>query len=268
MTKKSWYRITARHDGDAGAEILIYDEIGRDFWGEGIAAEDLVKELSELDVETIDVRINSMGGQVFEGLAIFNALDRHPATITTHVDGMAASIASIIALAGETVNIAENAFMMIHNPHGFSMGDANAMRKMADVLDTLAGSLADTYSAKTGKSEKVIRAMMDEETWFNSEEALEAGLVDEVTAKMDVAASFDISKFKSVRPDVVERMAAQIRPAAKSDDVADLEAKLAAIEAETARVEAATAALDSDRNDPDLVQLAAESEATLARTLL
>jgi len=257
MTKKSWYRITARHDGDERAEILIYDEIGRDFFGEGIAAEDLVTELSALDVKAIDVRINSMGGQVFEGLAIFNALDRHPATVTSHVDGMAASIASIIALAGSTVNIAENAFMMIHNPHGFSMGDANDMRKMADILDTLAGSLAETYVAKMGASEKVVRGMMDEETWFNAEEALEAGLADEVTAKMDVAAKFDVSKFTNVRPDVLERIAAA--SSAVSISAGLITAK---------EISANEGADDSDRNDPELVQLAAESEATLARTLL
>ncbi|MDK1103828.1 MAG: Clp protease ClpP [Actinomycetota bacterium] len=259
MKETSWYRIAAKHggddDGDGGhAEILIYGDIGKDWFGEGIAAEDLVKELATLDVATLDVRINSVGGQVFEGLAIFNALDRHPAKVTTHIDGMAASIASIVALAGETVWIAENAFMMIHNAHGFQIGDANAMRKMADILEKLDGSLAETYVAKTGKSSKVIRAMMDEETWFNAEEALEAGMVDEVVEAMDVAASFDLSKFRNVRPDVLERAAVQIRPAAKSHVMPlDVEGSIAD---------------DSDRNDPDLIQLAAESEATLARTLL
>ena len=255
MKTKSWYRIAAK-DGDDGdhAEILIYDEIGRNFWGEGIAAEDLVKELSALDVKTIDVRINSVGGQVFEGLAISNALDRHPATVTTHVDGMAASIASIVALAGDQVRIAENAFMMIHNPIGFEIGDANAMRKMAEILDTLTGSLADTYVAKTGKSEKVIRGMMDEETWFNAAEALEAGLVDEVDEARAVAASFDLSKFHNVRPDVLERAAERIRPAMKSDD---LEVDLFTSEG-----------LVAAGPDPELVQLAAEVEHTLSRTLL
>ena len=247
MTRKSWFKVVAKHDG-GHAEILIYDEIGRNFFGEGIAAEDLVKELAALDVQTIDVRINSAGGQLFEGLAIFNALKRHQAKVTTHIDGMAASIASIIALAGEEVLIADNAFMMIHNPHGFEVGDANAMRKMADILDTVGGSLVDIYAEKTGASDKVIRAMMDEETWFNAAEALEAGLVDETVEAMDVAAKFDLSKFQNVRADVLERVARQDKPppAAKADE--ELEEKLdVAI---------------------DLVQLAAESEKVLADTLL
>jgi ATP-dependent Clp endopeptidase proteolytic subunit ClpP len=261
MTKQSWYRIAAKKGDDSRAEILIYDEIGRNFWGKGIAAEDLVKELSALDVKAIDVRINSVGGQVFEGLAIFNALDRHPATVTTHVDGMAASIASIVALAGDEVRIAENAFMMIHNPHGIEMGDANAMRKMADILDTLAGSLADTYVAKTGKSEKVIRAMMDEETWFNAEEALEVGMVDEVDEAMDVAASFDLSKFHNVRPDVLERAAEKVRPMGKVVVEADLTARLEKVADELEE-------LADNAEQAELVQLAAEAEETLARTLL
>ena len=263
MKTKSWYRIAAKQDGDDGdhAEILIYDDIGRNFWGEGIAAAELVKELSALDVKTIDVRINSLGGDAFEGLAIFNALDRHPATVTTHIDGMAASIASIVALAGDEVRIAENAFMMIHNPWGCECGDANAMRKMGEILDTVAGSLADTYVAKTGKSEAVIHGMMDEETWFNSEEALEVGLVDEIDEAMAVAASFDFSKFHNVRPDVLERAAARILPGSAGawgtppEEVEELDA-IAAEEVVYAGP------------DPELVQLAAEVEHTLWRTLL
>ena len=221
MTKQSWYKIGAKHggDGDGHAEILIYGEIGRDFWGEGIAAEDLVKDLAELDVATLDVRINSVGGQVFEGLAIFNALNRHPAKVTTYIDGMAASIASIVALAGDTVRIAENAFVMIHNAHGIEVGNASDMRKMADILEKLDGSLVEMYVAKTGKSEKVISAMMDEETWWNAAEALEVGFVDEVVEAMDVAAAFDLSKFHNVRPDVLERAATSARCAASAGEL-------------------------------------------------
>ncbi len=263
MKETAWYRISAKRDGDGDgghAEILIYGEIGADWFGEGIAAEDLVKELASLDVATLDVRINSVGGQVFEGLAIYNALDRHPAKVTTHIDGMAASIASIVALAGDTVRIAENAFVMIHNAHGFSVGNATAMRKMADILEKLDGSLAETYVAKTGKSSKVIRAMMDEETWFSAAEALEAGMVDEIDEAMDVAAKFDLSKFRNVRPDVLERAAAAARPlgvSAKPEVQERLEAIADKLEA---RVDVA--------ETEELVQLAAEVEETLSRTLL
>ena len=259
MTKQSWYRIAAtKHDdeGDGGhAEIFIYGEIGLDFFGEGIAAEALVKELSALDVATLDVRINSVGGQVFEGLAIYNALDRHPAKVTTHVDGLAASIASIVALAGDERRIAANALLMIHNPHGTQInGDANDMRKLAEILDTAGGSLLDTYMAKTGKSEKVVRDWMNEEAWFNAEEALEAGLVDEVEAKMDIAASFDLSKFRNVPDDVLERVAA--KPAAKADVVPLVE------------VLELTNKLLGGTAPEELVRLAAEVEETLSLTIL
>ncbi len=268
MTTKSWYKIAAKkhEDGEDGghAEILIYGEIGLDWFDEGISAESLVKELAELDVATLDVRINSVGGQVFEGLAIFNALDRHPAKVTTHIDGMAASIASIVALAGDTVRIAENAFMMIHNAHGFSVGNALDMRRMADILEKLDGSLADTYVAKTGKSSKVIRAMMDEETWFNAAEALEAGMVDEVVEAMDVAAKFDLSKFTNVRPDVLERVAAGMtRP-----DAAELVAVIGEKLEDAAELEELTdVAVIGQAERDDLVQLAAEVEETLFKTM-
>ncbi len=255
MTTKSWYTIGAKHDGDGEghAEILIYGEIGLDWFGDGISAEALVKDLAELDVATLDVRINSVGGQVFEGLAIYNALDRHPAKVTTHIDGMAASIASIVALAGDTVRIAENAFMMIHNAHGFQVGNAADMRKMADILEKLDGSLVETYVAKTGKSSKVIGGMMDAETWFNAAEALEEGFVDEVVEAMDVAASGDLSRFTNVRPDVLE-----------------LVAKTAAVDPPARR---SLATMDPDNSGDRiptevLVQLAAEVEETLSLTIL
>lgn len=220
MTKpKSWYRILAAHDDGSHAEILIYDEIGLNFWGEGIAADELVKELAALDVATLAVRINSVGGEVFEGLTIFNAIERHPAKVTTHIDGMAASIASIIALAGDEVLIAENAFMMIHNAWGIEVGDAKAMLKRAEILDTLDEGLADTYVSKTGESAESIRGLMDAETWFNAEEALAIGLVDEVSAKMEIAASSNFERFHNVRADVLERAAGHFKAAALFDSI-------------------------------------------------
>ncbi len=266
MTKKSWYTIGAKHGGGGGhAEILIYGEIGVDWWtGEGTGAEALVQELAELDVATLDVRINSVGGQVFEGLAIKNALDRHPAEVTTHIDGMAASIASIVALAGDTVKIAENAFVMIHNAHGGQVGNANDMRKMADILDKLDGSLVETYVAKLGASSKVVGEMMDVETWWNAAEALEIGFADEVVEPMDVAASFDLSKFHNVRPDVLERMAAGMSRTDAAEFVAHVDEKLT----DAAELEELTdVVVIGQAERDDLIQLAAEVEETLFKTL-
>ena len=271
MTKKSWYRIHAAGlgDGDGGhAEILIYDEIGRDIWGDGIAADELVLELADLDVATLDVRINSVGGIVFEGVAIYNALDRHPARVTTHVDGMAASIASIVAMAGDERRIAANAVMMIHNPWGFEIGDAGDLRKMADRLDTIAGTLVDTYVARSGQTANDVRAWMDSETWFNAEESLEAGLVDEIDARMEIAASFDLSRFGKVPDDVRDRWAA----------VATLDGRRAVLEEHGAGAEPAVVAegvlrtdgetglrLDTDGPDPEVAQVALKWAQTLAR---
>lgn len=195
-----WYRIEAA--GADHAELFIYNDIGRDFFGDGISADYLVKELAKIKAKVLDVRINSNGGSVFEGLAIYNALARYAGKVVTHVDGIAASIASVIALAGQEVRIAKNAFVMIHNPHGVAFGNAADMRTMAETLDTVAGSLLGIYREKTGKSKADVQAWMDAETWFNASAAKDAGLVDTVTQDSAIAASFDLSSFRHVPPDV------------------------------------------------------------------
>ena len=149
LASKPWYSIQAA--AKDVAEVLIYDEISS--WG--ITAENFVKDLQGVTAKTINLRINSPGGSVFDGTAIFNALRAHPAKVVSHIDGVAASIASIIALAADEVRMAENAFYMIHNAWGVAMGDGAEMRKMADILDKIAGTLAKTYAAKTGSSAAV-----------------------------------------------------------------------------------------------------------------
>ena len=166
--------------GDRG-EVLIYDQIGESFFADGITAKKFAKEISDLGrVTDIDVRINSPGGSVFEGLAIFNTLDRHPANINVFVDGSALSMASVVAMAGDTITMAENALMMIHNPRSISAGDADDMRKAADVLEKSKGSLVLSYVAKTGKDAAEISDLMDAETWMTAGEAVEAGFADTV----------------------------------------------------------------------------------------
>src|SRR5690606_2370550 len=117
---------------------------------------------------------------VFEGNAIYNALVRHPARAEADIDGIAASIASVIAMAGERIHIAANAFIMVHNPRGVVWGEAADMRKMAGTLDTVRGSLVGTYARRTGRDTAQIEAWMDAETWFNAEEAVEFGFADEI----------------------------------------------------------------------------------------
>lgn len=189
------------------ATVYIYAEIGESFWSESVTAKDFIDELDALpeSVKTIDLRLNSPGGSVFDGRAIFNALQRHPAKVTSYVDGVAASMASEIMLAGDKVVIAENAFVMIHNPWGFAMGDAAEMRKAADLLDKMRGSMIKRYADKSGKSEKEIGKLVDAETWFEGKEAVDFGLADEVLASEDedveaaACAEWDIKALQSFK---------------------------------------------------------------------
>lgn len=169
---KTWYDIKGATE--EVAEIRIYDSIG--YWG--VTAADFAAELATVTAPRILLRVNSAGGDVFDGLAIFNLLRDHPATVETRVDGLAGSIASIIALAGNTVAIAETAFMMIHNPWAFAIGNAADMRAMADTLDKISEPLVKVYTNKTGKPAEEIRGLLDAETWYTGAEAVEAGLAD------------------------------------------------------------------------------------------
>lgn len=190
---RSWYSIEAKA-GNKEADVFIYDTVG--IWG--VAANDFVRDLNEIDAKTINLRINSPGGNVFDGVAIFNALKKHEAKVITHIEALAASIASIIALAGDEVQIADNAFYMIHNPYTWAVGDAASMRKTAGMLDKVTDSLIKTYTNKTGKSDSEIRQFMDDETWFTADEAKDAGFADIITDEEEVEATFDLSVFNNV----------------------------------------------------------------------
>jgi ATP-dependent Clp endopeptidase proteolytic subunit ClpP len=166
---------------DGSVEILIYDEIG--YWG--VTAKDFATTLAGITASTINVRINSPGGDVFDGLAIYNSLKAHPATINTFVDGWAASAASFIMLAGDTVTMAENSLVMIHNAWGFGIGNAKDMRALAEVLDKIDGQIAAIYSGKSGKDVTACLDAMAAETWFTAPEAKTFGLVDAVVGDDD-----------------------------------------------------------------------------------
>lgn len=176
---RSWFEI--KNAAEPIAEIRVYDSIG--YWG--ITADDFAAELEKVTADRIILRVNSAGGDVFDGFAIYNLLRDHPATVETKIDGFAASIASIVALAGETVTIPDSAFMMIHNPFAFVIGNSAEMRSMADVLDKIAGPMVKIYAQKTGKPADEIRDLMESETWFTGEEAVEAGLADELIKTSD-----------------------------------------------------------------------------------
>ena len=183
MTKvNNWLSFSPRNAASDAAVIQIFDQIGKDWWdGSGTSAKDFADTLKAVGNGPLIVEINSPGGNVWDGLAIYNMLRGRQSEVTTRVVGIAASIASIIALAGNTVEIGDAALMMIHDPSGLVAGTSDEMRKMADALDTHAEVLVGVYVAKTGKSPEKIREMMKSETWFTASEAVDFGLCDKCT---------------------------------------------------------------------------------------
>lgn len=184
-----WYQIQAA--GEASAEVLIYGDIGDSWYGESVTAKDLVEELQQLDVTELVVRINSWGGSVSDGVAIYNALRAHPATVTVSIDGVAVSIASLIAMAGDTVKMAANGMFMVHAPWGGVYGNAKEMREYADVLDKFATAMSTSYERKSGIGHDEMLALLTdgEDHWYTAAEAIEAGFVDEVTDSVEMSAS-------------------------------------------------------------------------------
>lgn len=198
---KSWYTIRAR---SSGTEVLIYDEIG----AYGVTAKGFLAELGALpDDAAIDLRLNSPGGSVFDAVAIYNALRRHPGEVTVWIDGIAASAASYIAMAGDTIVMPENAFLMIHDPSGLVMGTAEDMRSTAEALDKVKVSLIQGYATKSGKPDEEIAALMAAETWLDATEALDLGLIDRIAEPVKLAASFDVARFRNAPPEVLEAAA-------------------------------------------------------------
>jgi ATP-dependent protease ClpP protease subunit len=171
---RRWYSISNKA-GDV-AEVRIYDEIG---WF-GITAEDFVKDLDDITASKMTVAINCPGGDVFDGIAIYNALRTHPAEVTTRVDSLAASIASVIAQAGDERIILTGGQMMIHDAWGLAMGNADDMREMADLLEKQSTNIANIYANRSGKDASHYRELMAKESWFDDEESVTEGLADEV----------------------------------------------------------------------------------------
>lgn len=230
---KSWYSIQAKADQKT-ADISIYDEIG--YWG--VTAKQFIGDLKALDATTIKLAINSPGGAVFDALAIYNALRQHPAAVEVTIMGVAASAASVIAMAGDTIVMPENAFMMIHNPLNLAYGNADDLREMADVLDKIGASLIGIYAKRTGMPEDEIKTLLDAETWLNAEEAVLKGFADELQAELKVAAAFDMDRLP-------ENVRAAIMPPAADPDPAPADDAAAAAAAQAAAAQAAERTLAS-----------------------
>lgn len=163
------------------AEILIYGDIGSSYWGDGVSASDFAALLKEVGaVEELDVRINSYGGDVADGVTIYQLLNEHKARVTIHVDGIAASAASFIAMAGDKIIVSEAGRMMIHDALTIAIGNAADFREVAEHLENTSEQIAEVYSARSGKTITEIRDAMRAETWFTGKEAVEFGLAHEV----------------------------------------------------------------------------------------
>ncbi|NKU49713.1 hypothetical protein GS876_10375 [Rhodococcus hoagii] len=201
-SQRDWYSIRNEDIGSSPPEILIYDRIGESYWDDRpVSARTFVRDLADLDVDELTVRINSPGGSVYDGIAILNALRAHKARVTVYIDGIAASAASFVAMAGDEVIMSRNAEMMIHDAWSFASGNAEDMRRVADDLDRISDNVASIYAERTGGDATEWRSAMREETWYSDAEAVEAGLADRVTSTGSdggtaaAKASFDLSVF-------------------------------------------------------------------------
>lgn len=175
---RDWF--TFENKADA-TDLYIYDAIyPDDGWGGGVGAAAFQEQLNAVKSKQINLFLNSPGGLVHEGITIYNALKSHPATVNVTVQGIAASIASVIAQAGDRIEMASGSMMMIHEAFGFAMGTGADMRKMADALDKMTSSIAGIYAGRSGKDTSNWLALMAAETWFSDQEAVVAGLADSV----------------------------------------------------------------------------------------
>lgn len=192
------FEIRAR--GATEADVFIYGDIGASWRDGSVEAAQFVRDLQGISAATLNVRMSSIGGSVIDGLAIYNALTRFPGTVNVFIDGVALSMASMIAMAGKTVTMAENAVMMIHGPQATAQGDAAFMREAADILDRYGKtSMAPAYAAKSGKPIDEILALLTDgkDHWYTAAEAQAAGFANEVSAPIAVTAQFDLARYKS-----------------------------------------------------------------------
>lgn len=184
---KTWFKFKAKATAPESVEVSIFDEIG--MWG--VSAKDFISELKNKAAgKKVCLSINSPGGSVFDALAIYNALRASGSEVEVKILGVAASAASLIAMAGDKIIMPENTFMMIHNPWAVAAGNAEELRDFADTLDTIGSSLVKTYVARTGMSEQDVKDLLAAETWLTAQDAVDKGFADEIEPALKVAASY------------------------------------------------------------------------------
>jgi ATP-dependent protease ClpP protease subunit len=175
-------------------ELAIYQDIDA---AAGFGPEKLRSFLTQAGGQPVTIRLNSQGGNVVDGLACYNLLRQYTGKVTVTVDGMALSIASVIAMAADDLVVPDNAWMMIHNPNNQVAGDGDTLRSMAGLLDGMRDQLAEIYSARSKKSVAEIRKLMAAETWFTGRQAVQAGFADRTSAPLAVAAQVDVRRFRN-----------------------------------------------------------------------
>ena len=203
---------TAKNSISGAGELLLYGEIGS--WWDELDAESVVRQLEYLNKDEITVRIHSGGGLILEGLAIYNRLVQSTARINIYIDGLAASMASVIAMAGDVIRMPSNSWLMIHKPWNNVSGNADDMRRMAENLDGFEESTLGIYMKRFKGSEEELKEMLRNDTWINAKDALDMGFIDEITDAMEAAASIDLESFSNV-PEAMRKSMASIQKAAQ-----------------------------------------------------
>jgi ATP-dependent Clp endopeptidase proteolytic subunit ClpP len=236
----TWY---AAKKGESATDISIYDEIG----GWGVYARDFVADLKEAG--DVNLTIHSPGGDVVEGLAIYNAIKKHSGRVVVTVDTMAASMASVIALAGDEVRIAENGFFMVHNPWTVVSGDADSFERVAEDMRKFENVLVNAYVENTGQTEESIRDMMSRETWLDASEAVAMGFASEIVKATKAAACTkdfkgEIHNHFQQWPSAMTQRSARTQN--KENNMAENNDKLLELQAKAKDAEAALKAKESE----------------------
>lgn len=215
--KRNWYNLKAAANGKP-AQLSIYDDIG--MWG--VSAQAFIRDLATVS-GPLDLEISSLGGSVFEGVAIYNALKRYTETagnsLTVRVMGVAASIASYIAMAGTKIVMPANTYLMVHKPWGGVAGNADEMRDYADLLDKIENSILGAYMGRSGKTEDEMKDMLSKDTWLTAQEAVDAGFADEVVDAVEVSASYEAERLpENLRALFAEADDSSVKPEDKPED--------------------------------------------------
>jgi len=190
MKKKFW---SMTNKSTKEGEVFLYGDISStSWWGDEVTPTQFKQDLDALgSVKKLNIYINSLGGDLFAGQAIYSMIRRHKAKKTVYIDGLAASAASIIAMAGDTIIMPHNSMLMIHNCLTIAMGNANDFRKLADDMDKIGESIVSVYTDRTALLESEVKQFMDDETWFTAQEAVDYGFADEIEEGKEVAATID-----------------------------------------------------------------------------